>query len=390
MNADRSTPPVTGIAAALLTPVFLGMAPIFGKLANNAGATPFAIASVRTIIAVAILWIVYLIFFRRFIFIYPAGLIGCIIVGSINGIGSLFYYSGLGLLDASLTQLVNGMYLVFAVLLTRIGGERITARVWLRLVLALIGLFILTGFGEGQVNPIGVGYMLGSALMFAGTIIFSQYVLFEMPAPTATLYILTTMAVIVTMAWLPTGEFIPVDQLPATIVPIFLLGLTTALSRLLLFASVKFMGSLQSAITALAEIGAALLLAFLVLGETLTATQWVGVAIMGGTLLLIRQEDLKARGFDPNAILVANMPRIQYQRIAFHRAFGTTEMDNEQETMQQVTTMEMIAIRDMMGVENKPVDPFPIYEVNRGLQEHNGGYSVDLQEFLDNYDGEET
>ncbi|MEL7235768.1 MAG: DMT family transporter, partial [Chloroflexota bacterium] len=352
MTTPSNRPPIGGIVAALLTPVFLGMAPIFGKLANNAGATPFAVAAIRTIIAVAILWIVYVIFFRRFIFIYPAGLSGCIIIGAINGIGSLFYYSGLGLLDASLTQLINGMYLVFAVLLTRIGGEKITARVWLRLALALLGLVIVTGTGSGQVNLIGVGYMLGSAIMFAGTIIFSQYVLFEMPAPTATLYILTTMAVIVTMAWLPTGEFIPADSLNATIIPIFLLGLTTALSRLLLFASVKFMGSLQSAITALAEIGAALLLAYLILGETLTTSQWLGVAILGGSLLLIRQDDLTARGFNPNALLVANMPGIQFQRIAFHRAFGTSEMDNEQQTMAQVTTMEMIAIRDLMGVEN--------------------------------------
>lgn len=387
MQSSSTRPPTQGIIAALLTPVFLGMAPIFGKLANNAGADPFAVAAIRTVVAVAILWAVYLIFFRRYVFIYPAGLIGCIIIGTVNGIGSLFYYSGLNLLDASLTQLINGMYLVFALLLTRIGGERITARVWMQVLLALAGLFVITGFSAGQVNPMGIGLMLGSALMFAGTIILSQYVVFEMPAPTATLYILTTMAVIVTFVWLPIGEIPSPGEFGAIMTPIFLLGVSTALSRLVLFASVKFMGSLQAAITALAEIGMALLLAFLVLGETLTLAQWGGVALLSTSLLLIRQEDLTAHGFNPNTLLVANMASIQFQRIAFHRAFGTQELDDEHQTMAMVTTMEMVAIRNMMGVEDRPVDPFPIKELqnHRGLQRHDGGYSVDLETFLEEY-----
>lgn len=381
--------PLQGITAALLTPVFLGMAPIFGKMANNAGAEPFTVAAVRTIIAVAILWVVYLLFFRRYIFIYPAGLSGCIIIGMVNGIGSLFYYTGLDLLDASLTQLINGMYLVFAVLLVRIGGERITFRVGLRVLLALAGLVIITGFGSGYINTLGVGLMLGSALMFAGTVIFSQYVVFEMPSQTAALYILTTMAIVVTMAWLPIAEPLPAEAGLSILTPIFFLGLTTALSRLTLFASVKFLGSLQAAITALAEIGVALLLAYFILGERLTPAQWSGVALLAASLLLIRQSDLTSHGFNPNALLVANMASLQFQRIAFHRAFGTSENDNDDQTMAKLTTMEMMAIRNMMGVDGKPVDPFPIKELQQGLQEHNGGYRVDLNEFLDNYDGEE-
>ena len=422
----QSKPPVQGIVAALLTPVFLGMAPIFGKLANQAGADPFTVAAVRTLIAVAILWLTYAIFMRKFIFIYPAGLSGCVIIGTINGIGSLFYYGGLNLLDASLTQLINGLYLVFALLLTRIGGEKITARVLIRGLLALLALIIITGGGTGTLSGLGVGLMLGSALMFAGTVVFSQYVLFEMPAPTAALYILTTMAVIVTMAWLPSllpsdsgeinlansvehalfmdvlaqdgaageSEIAQADE-PQTVdvgkflVPIFWLGLTTALGRLMLFAGVKFMGSLQTAVTALAEIGVALLLAYLVLGETLTPMQWLGVIILGSSLLLIRQEDLRAQGFNPNSLLVANMASLQFQKIAFHRAFGDPNMDDEFGTMGAITTMEIVAIRDMMGVDNKPVDPFPIVKMQKGLEERDGGFSVNLQEFLDNYDGEE-
>src|SRR5687768_10621956 len=151
----RPPVPVRGVVMAMLTPVFLGVAPIFGKMAINAGADPFSVAALRTLTAIAILWTVYLIFMRRFIFVSPAGLMGCIVIGGINGLGALCYYSGLGRLDAGLVQLLNGMYLVVAIILASIGGARIDGRTLLRIGLAVAALIILTGFGERRVDFVG-------------------------------------------------------------------------------------------------------------------------------------------------------------------------------------------------------------------------------------------
>lgn len=351
---------IRSIGAAFATPMFLGMAPIFGKLAIEAGAEAFSVAAIRTVIAVAMLWIIYVLFFRRYIFIYPAGLMGCIVIGIVNGIGSLFYYSGLSLLDASLVQLINGLYLVFAVLISGISGHAADSRTLIRVGLALFGLMLITGFTASGINWTGVGLMLGNGLMFAGTVILSQYVVYEMPSPTATLYILTTMAVLVTMVWLATGQPLPAPILQAAMPAIFMLGLTTALSRLAMFAGIKFLGGMQTAILAITEIAVALLLAFIVLHESLTPVQWGGVAIFGFSMLLIRQKDLMPRGFNPNALIVANMSSVQFQRIAFHRAFGTSEHDNTEGTMGAITTQEMIAIQRMMGADTGGIDPFPI------------------------------
>lgn len=362
-----------GVAAAFLTPVLLGVAPIFGKQAIGLGADPFTVAAVRTVIAVALLWVFYLIFMRKSIFIYPAGLLGCVVVGVVNGIGSLFYYSGLGLLDASLVQLLNGAYLVFAVLLSRIGGEKIDRRIALRVALASLALVMLTGFGHDAVNWLGVGLMLGSALMFAGTVILSQYVLYEMPPTTATLYILSTMAVIVVMVWAAVGNSLSSTVLEAAFPPILILGVTTALSRLAMFASVAVFGSLRTAIVAVGEIAVALVLAYFVLGDRLTMLQVIGVGALIFSMLLIRSTDLLPRGFNPNELLVHDMATMQFQRIAFHRAFGKAEHDNDSGVMGTITTAEMVAIQRMLGASNKPVDPFPISK---------GGYSVDLSQFL--------
>lgn len=362
-----------GVAAAFLTPLMLGVAPIFGKQAIAHGADPFTVAAVRTVVAVVLLWAFYAIFMRKSIFIYPAGLLGCVVIGVVNGIGSLFYYSGLGLLDASLVQLLNGTYLVFAVLLSHLGGEKIDRRIALRIGLACVALLLLTGFGSNPINWLGVGLMLGSALMFAGTVILSQHVLYEMPPTTATLYILSTMGVVVVMAWAAVGSPVQLPVLEAAFPPIFILGITTALSRLTMFASVSVFGSLRTVMIAIAEIGVALVLAFFVLGDRLTAPQVGGVALLIFSMVLIRPGDLLARGFNPNALLVHDMANIQFQRIAFHRAFGKAELDNEYGVMSTLTTSELKAIQRMLGANDKPVDPFPL---------NKSGYSVDLSAFL--------
>lgn len=62
-------PSLRSLVALTLYPIFLGMAPVLGKAALNGEADPFTIAALRTVAAAAILWVIYLIFWRKYIFI---------------------------------------------------------------------------------------------------------------------------------------------------------------------------------------------------------------------------------------------------------------------------------------------------------------------------------
>ncbi len=339
---------------SFLSPMFLGMAPLFGKLAYQSGSDPFTVAAVRTVIAAAILWGLYLIFWRRYIYIYPAGLLGCVVIGVINGLGSLMFYTGLDLLDASLTQLLNGMYIVFTVLLARLAGQKVTFRTKIRLFLAFIALLLLTGFSATTVNWLGVGLMLGNAIMFAGTMLLSQRVVYEMPSQTLTLYMLTTMAVVVVMARLAYGIYDPdwavaQDALGA----IFLLGASTAAARLTMFFGVKKLGGLQTAMIAITEIGVTLLLAYAFLGERLTLNQWVGVIFLAAGMLLMRKETNPA-GVPAEATPLPNMAGMTlFHQMAFDQAFGAGKGS--------VSPEELEAIRRMMGTAaDQPAPPVPL------------------------------
>ena len=342
---SENTTTRSDLAAALLSPLFLGMAPVFGKLALRGGSDPFTVAAIRTTLAAALLWILYLIFWRKYIYIYPAGFLGCAVVGTVNGIGSLMYYNGLNRMDASLSQLLNGTYLIFVVLLARLGGQSLSWRTGIRVGLAMFGLLLLTGGVRGQVDWFGVGLMFGNAILFAGTVTLSQRVLWEMPAQTVTLYVLTVMAVVVVMArvaydlrWLP--------QTSDAMWAIWGLTFSTALSRLTLFAGVKNLGSLQTTLLAITELAVAVGLAFVFLDERLTGIQWVGVvAFMLSVLLQGRPYSERA---PHSGIPLPNMAGIVFQQIAFMHAFGNSDMSQD----------ELDAIRRMMGVEGRlPIEP---------------------------------
>ena len=90
----------TGVQAALASAVFLGLAPIFGKQAILLGLSPLSVVALRTLLATLLLIVVMLIFKRKYFYIYPAGLLGCLLAGGINGAGSLLYYGSLGRIDA--------------------------------------------------------------------------------------------------------------------------------------------------------------------------------------------------------------------------------------------------------------------------------------------------
>jgi drug/metabolite transporter (DMT)-like permease len=284
---------LNGTIAAFMTPVVMGLAPIFAKLAIHAGVEPFTLVMLRTCLAALILWITYGLFFRKYIYIFPAGLLGTLVVGAVNGLGSILYYNGLLLLDnASLAQLLNMLYVIFAMLLVRLYGQHISALSIVRAVLAMLAIYLLAGgFGQGTIQWIGVGLMLGGAFCYALHVVLSQRVMYEMPAPTMALYALTWMGITVTIVRVVYGFFLPLPWVPSSPdgwLAVMGITLVTALSRVTLFTGVRHLGSLQTIFLNVAELGVTLLVAFLWLGERMQVIQWFGVAFLLVSVALTR------------------------------------------------------------------------------------------------------
>jgi drug/metabolite transporter (DMT)-like permease len=275
-----------GIRAALLSALILGTTPILGKMAYAGGMDPYSLTALRTLVAAGILWVFYLSTKknRKFIYIYPAGLFIAAAAGALNGGSSLLYYNGLTMIDAGVGQMLYSLYPLFVVIIRRLDGQRVSNWTKVRLVLALVAVMLLITPRGGNVDPVGALLMLGAGLMYAMHLAVSQRVLYEMPAPTVALYVLTAMTAVVCAAYVLHGPTpIPASGLPPTLI---LAGITVA-SRLLMFLGVKQLGSIQTALLGVTEILVTVVLSIFVLGEQLIGRQWIGAALLITSLLLI-------------------------------------------------------------------------------------------------------
>lgn len=279
-----------GIAAALLSAFVSGLVPIFGKQAYEAGVAPFTLVMLRTVGAAAGLWLAHLIVWRKYIYIYPFALAACLTAGLINGLGSLLFYTSLKQLDASVSQLLFTLYLLFLTLFSWLDGYRISPLTLLRVGLALLAVFLLKWAGGAAAADWPAALMMiGAGAMYALHVFINQRTLYDVPAPTVTLYTLTGMAATVFVAYLVGGRpALPAGQAAWT--PVLLLTVVTLTARLTLFLGVKHLGGMQAVLINLGEALVTVVAAMLLLGEAFTPVQWLGAGVLAASLLLVTRE----------------------------------------------------------------------------------------------------
>jgi len=278
---------VRGINAALLSALLLGLTPIFGKQAINLGLNPLGVVAIRTLLATLLLFGVMAIFQRQYLFIYPAGLIGCLLAGWVNGLGSLFFYSALGRIDASIGQLLYSLYPLFVAMWMYIDSHSFSRLTLLRLAISLPAIFLLFFTGNGPVDWLGVVMMLLAAMLYALHLPINQRVLYDIPAPTVTAYTLLAMSAIVVPTYIFSGTLNSIPSGTQVWWPVLALTLVTFLSRLSLFTGVKHLGGMQTALLGLGELLVTLILAAWWLGESLSLPQWIGAFLLSLSILLI-------------------------------------------------------------------------------------------------------
>ena len=285
---DLQKKQTSGILAALSSALLLGLAPVFGKLAISQGFSPFAVVALRTSLAAGALLLIVLIFSRPSLYIFPVALLGCFLAGTINGLGSLLYYLALERLNASVGQLLYSLYPFFVAIWLSLDHQSPSRLTIFRIGLATIAVLLLTSAPESSSDAIGVFMMIGAAALYALHLPINQRVLYEVPAPTVTLYTLLSMTVVVVPVYLFLDSQWPSHNPPWP--PVLGLTLVTFLSRLTLFLGIKKIGGMQTALLGLSELLITLLFSHYWLNENLTLLQWLGAFGLGLSLILVKYE----------------------------------------------------------------------------------------------------
>jgi drug/metabolite transporter (DMT)-like permease len=285
-----------GVVAALSSAAFLGLAPVFGRLAIISGFTPLAVVAFRTCLAALLLLVIILIFSKKFLYIFPVGLAGCFLAGAINGFGSILYYLALGQLSASLGQLLYALYPLFVAVFSFLDQQPVSRMTLIRVSIAGVAVFLLTSADSANAPLPAVLMMLGSAALYALHIPINQRVLYEIPAPTVTLYTLLSMSLVTLPFYLLFDRHLPGQEV--SWLPIILLTLVTFASRITLFLGIKNIGGLQAAILGLAELFITIVISRILLGEILGWTQLLGASVLGISMIMVvfdKQDPSKRR-----------------------------------------------------------------------------------------------
>ncbi len=192
------------------------------------------------------------------------------------------------------TKVANAAFIGnVAPILTVVGGalffaERPSARVWPALALALAGLWIMAGMRAPASIGFGDAFALNAAVFYAAYLMIIKRVRRGLDGASATLWPAAVSAVALTIAALAHGEtMIPTTALGWTIV--VLLGVVShAMGQGLTSVAVGRVPVSLVALVILAQPPFSALFAWATLGETMSAQQVLGGAVILAAVLLAR------------------------------------------------------------------------------------------------------
>jgi drug/metabolite transporter (DMT)-like permease len=185
----------------------------------------------------------------------------------------------LAYVDAATSSIIKSAQPLVVLLLLTFAGERMTGRHWSRLLLSMVGIYLLVGVG-GKIDPFGA-FLIGLSLIFyALQLAQVQWWLQAYDTWTIAFYLTSVMSVVVTGWWLTQGApWQPPTWTEITII-VVLAVVGTYFARLALFASIARIGSGQIALLWPLQTLTAIVVAVIFLQERLTPIQWFGGALV--------------------------------------------------------------------------------------------------------------
>ncbi|WP_150567078.1 DMT family transporter [Pandoraea morbifera] len=287
-----SVPPPSawgGVALIALSASAFGAMAIFARAASASGADMYAMLLFRFLVASALLLIWCRV--RRVPFPSRRQTIGIALMGGIGYVGqSLCFFGALQYAQASLVALLLYLYPVFVTILAAIFlHERLTPVKLGALALCSLGTALTVGGGQGQ--PLGMALAVAAALIYSGYIVVGARLTRGVDArATATLVCLAATVSFGAMAAIRASQGHAL-QWPGShggwAALLAIAVCSTVVAILTFFAGLQRLGAGRASMLSTLEPVVTVLLAAMLLGETLSVAQWGGgVLILAGVLWL--------------------------------------------------------------------------------------------------------
>ena len=267
-----------GLAFSILSSMSYGSAPVFVRLAYDAGAGPLTLLASRYVIATAVvlaaMWLA-----GRSLAMPDGRRFGGVIAGVFFAVMAYSYLVAIQRIPVSLAALLVFTYPLPVALMGRLRGEPLRLPRVIAIVVAFVGLAVALGVEIGELDPIGIASGTVCSLAYAFGVFYFGDTTRGADPMVVTLHALATAAVI----------FVPLAALDGALVPpVSALGLVGVagvsvsylVGVLAFFAALVRIGPMKVALLAQLEPVVSILSAVLILQEQLSLVQGLGIAVV--------------------------------------------------------------------------------------------------------------
>ncbi len=212
-------------------------------------------------------------------------LIGVLLSGAV-----LTTFFGLERMPASIYVVLFYSYPAMVTLLSLLLGEAIGARVWLALALALLGVVLTVP----DLSAAGSGDLIGVALALVNAAIVAVYYVIAKRALSGVADVSGASAWMMVGTLLVLLLLIPLRGLaapPNLLTVLLLLGVASVGTALPIFAinnAIQRIGAAQASLVSTVEPPLSIIVAMLVLGEVIVGLQWLGAALILGSVIFLQ------------------------------------------------------------------------------------------------------
>ncbi len=282
-----------GLVLIIISAASFGVMPIFARLAYNAGAEPITVLFLRFTIAAIVMNLIMIL--RRTA--YPRGLVllELILLGAIAYVGeSLAYFLALKMASAGLVALLLYIYPALVTALSAVFLKEHLTRV------KIVALFIALSGTALTLRISGGGSLMGILLGIAAAVDYAIYILLGSrivrrsgPMASTTVIITSTAGVYVGIVAIHGTTYPTTSTGWIAIIAIALIS--TVLAFVTFFAGLKRIGPTTTSTLSTFEPIVAVVLAAIVLGETISPIQILGGILILAAVVLLATSD-KWRG----------------------------------------------------------------------------------------------
>jgi drug/metabolite transporter (DMT)-like permease len=275
-----------GIVLVLASSAAFGANAIFAKLSYNEGASVGEFLSVRFSIAAIVFWILLRPRVTR-AEVLPGLLLGLAYCGQAS-----FYFWAVSIQDASVTSVFQAVTPpIVAVAAVLLGRERASARVFVAIGIAGVGMVLVGltgGDSSGHVVPLGALLAIASSAWYAGYLLAGERIVKNVKPLVLGCLIATGGAIGFTAGSLALGQLQFEFGSRAWLWFALSALMSTVFAVTAIMAGMNRIGPSVAGLLTTFETPATIVYATIVFGESLSAWQWVGAALVLGAVVAVQ------------------------------------------------------------------------------------------------------